>query len=405
MPGRAGAMRWVSVLADESETETAISHATDEALHALAGSEPDLVVLFASRHHADAYERIGERVRDAFPRALVLGCSAQSVIGAGHEREDAPGIALAVAVLPDVDLLPFHLPAHTLPSDEASDDDWHALIGTTPADSPCFLLLADPFSCDVERFLAGIDTSFPGCVKLGGLASGAEGPGENALFLGEDVLRGGLVGVALLGNIEIETVVAQGCRPVGTPLFVTRCRENVLLEADGRPPLEVLQDLFTRAESRDQTLFRSSLFAGIEMGGSPTGEYRQGDFLIRNLIGSDDKTGALAVAARLHTGQVIQFHLRDAETSRDDLDRRLERFRSEGGAGEEAAGALLFSCLGRGAHLYGKVDHDTDAFRRHLGDVPLIGFFCNGEIGPVQGTTFLHGYTSAFGIVRPRARA
>jgi small ligand-binding sensory domain FIST len=405
MPERARSMRFVSVLADESETEAAIARACEDAARGLAGAGPDLVVLFASRHHAEGYERIGERVREAFPGAFLLGCSAQSVIGAGHEREDAPGIALAAAVLPDVELLPFHLPAHTLPSDEATDDDWHALVGATPADRPSFLLLADPWTCDVERFLGGIDASFPGCVKLGGLASGAEGPGESALYLGDDVLGGGLVGVALVGNVAIDTIVAQGCRPVGTPLFVTRCRENVLLEADGRAPLEVLQDLYARADPRDQTLFRSSLFAGIEMGGSASREYRQGDFLIRNLIGSDESSGAVAVAARLHTGQVIQFHLRDAETSRDDLERRLERFRSATGAAAEPAGALLFSCLGRGASLYGKPDHDTEAFRRHLGPVPLTGFFCNGEIGPVQGETFLHGYTSAFGIVRPRARA
>jgi small ligand-binding sensory domain FIST len=405
MPRRASAMRFVSVLAEDSASDDAIARATEDAARALGGIEPQLVLLFASRHHADAYERIGERVRDAFPRALVLGCSAQSVIGAGHEREEGPGLALAAAVLPDVELLPFHLPPHTLPSEDATADDWHALIGVTPEDRPSFLLLADPFSADVESFVAGLDASYPGCVKLGGLASGAEGPGESALFLGEDVLRGGLVGVALLGNIEIDTIVAQGCRPVGTPLFVTRCRENVLLEADGRPPLEVLQELYSRAESRDQTLFRSSLFAGIEMGAPTSGEYRQGDFLIRNLIGSDEKSGALAVAARLHTGQVFQFHLRDAETSRDDLDRCLARWRERSQGAAEPAGALLFSCLGRGAQLYGKVDHDTDAFRRHVGPVPLTGFFCNGEIGPVEGATFLHGYTSAFGIIRPRARA
>jgi small ligand-binding sensory domain FIST len=93
---------------------------------------------------------------------------------------------------------------------------------------------------------------------------------------------------------------------------------------------------------------------------------------------------------------VVQFHLRDARTSADDLDQLLARHRGT------PAGSLLFSCLGRGTHLYGRADHDTDLVRRHFGDVPLGGFFCNGEIGPVQGTTFLHGYTSAFGLFRPR---
>jgi len=125
--------------------------------------------------------------------------------------------------------------------------------------------------------------------------------------------------------------------------------------------------------------------------------YSQGDFLIRNVLGLDGKTGAVAVGALLRTGMVVQFHLRDARTSADDLDTMLARY------GEKPAGSLLFSCLGRGQHLYGRADHDTDLARRHLGDVPLGGFFCNGEIGPVQGTTFLHGYTSAFGLFRPRS--
>ena len=94
---------------------------------------------------------------------------------------------------------------------------------------------------------------------------------------------------------------------------------------------------------------------------------------------------------------MVQFHLRDARTSAADLDELLGRY-----ARAARHGALLFSCLGRGEHLYGEPDHDTDAFRRHVGDVPLGGFFCNGEIGPVHGTTFLHGYTSAFGLFRPR---
>jgi small ligand-binding sensory domain FIST len=135
---------------------------------------------------------------------------------------------------------------------------------------------------------------------------------------------------------------------------------------------------------------------------SPTGEYKQGDFLIRNLIGADQERGALAVAARVEPGQVFQFHLRDAEASAADLERCLARHRTQPGPSAGCAGALLFSCLGRGQYLYGRADHDTDAFRRHFGEVPLTGFFCNGEIGPVQGTTFLHGYTSAFGILHSR---
>jgi len=252
----------------------------------------------------------------------------------------------------------------------------------------------------VERLIRGLDSSYPAGKKLGGVASGGRTPGDNALYLRERVHRAGLVGVALSGDLELDTIVAQGCRPIGLPMFVTRCRENVLQELDGRPALEVLQELYESLSAADQELCGGSLFLGIEMK-EAQGEYQQGDFLIRNLLGSDAAAGTLTVGAVLRGLQVVQFHLRDARTSAEDLERRLASYGIERDAAA-ARGAVLFSCLGRGAHLYGRPNHDSEVLRRHLGDVALGGFFCNGEIGPVQGTTFLHGYTSAFGIFRER---
>jgi small ligand-binding sensory domain FIST len=183
-------------------------------------------------------------------------------------------------------------------------------------------------------------------------------------------------------------------------MFVTSCERNIVRGLDGRPPLDVLRDLHERLEERDRLLARHSLFLGIVMR-EDRQEYRQGDFLIRNLLGIDSGSGALAVGALLDENAVVQFHLRDARTSAQDLDELLRSYqRAE--VTPPPRGSLLFSCLGRGQFLYGAPDHDTDAFRSRLGDIPLGGFFCNGEIGPVQGRTFLHGYTSAFGLFRAR---
>jgi small ligand-binding sensory domain FIST len=292
-------------------------------------------------------------------------------------------VALTAAVLPEVILTPFHT-EHPVPP---------ALPAGAP---PQLVVFPEPFSFDAETFLHLVDHRLPGSTVVGGVASGARQPGQNALFLDAVVHRDGLVGVALAGDIVIDTVVAQGCRPIGEPMFVTRAERNFLYEVDGRSPAAVLSDLHRQASPRDKELFRSSLFLGIVMRDQQT--YGQGDFLIRNVLGLDGKTGALAVGALLRPGMVVQFHLRDARTSAEDLDAMLGRYR------ERPAGSLLFSCLGRGSHLYGRPDHDTELARRHLGDVPLGGFFCNGEIGPVQGTTYLHGYTSAFGLFRPRSR-
>ena len=133
----------------------------------------------------------------------------------------------------------------------------------------------------------------------------------------------------------------------------------------------------------------------------PNHNFGPGDFLIRNLVGLDRGRGVVAVAAMLEPGSVVQFHIRDATASAEDLVGVLARHKL-GEHGQACAGAVMFSCLGRGRSFYGAVDHDTELFREHVGDVALGGFFCSGEIGPVHGRTFLHGYTSAFGLFRPR---
>jgi len=212
------------------------------------------------------------------------------------------------------------------------------------------------------------------------------------------VHRGGAIAVAFSGALEVDTVIAQGCRPIGKPMIVTRCRGGLLEELDQRPPVEVLTELYGSLDARDRELMRHSLFLGIEMRADRI-EYEPGELLVRNLIGADEDTGALAVGAELRPMSVAQFVLRDAHTAEEDLQRLLDRHRRSGAAGRPA-GALLFSCVGRGAGLFGASDHDTALFEEKLGPAPLGGFFCNGEIGPVGGTTFLHGYTSAFALFR-----
>src|SRR5690606_24921692 len=179
----------------------------------------------------------------------------------------------------------------------------------------------------------------------------------------------------------------------------TRVEGNVIFELDGEPALEVLETLYNQLSPADQDLFRHSLFMGLVMDRARQ-EYRQGDFLIRNIVGVVPQMGALAVAGEIADRQVVQFHLRDAGTSAADLMSMLASH-----DGEAPAGALMFSCVGRGSGLYGRANHDSDMFHAHFSDVALGGFFCNGEIGPVGERTFLHGYTSSFGLFSPRRRS
>lgn len=392
-------MKWVSTVSDEPGLAEAVREVAVHTRSRLGGESPDLVVVFVSEHHRDDYESLPDLLAAEMPTGLLVGCSAGGVIGGGREVEKRPGLSITAAVLPEVELAGFHMVNESLPERDAAASVWEERVHVRAERDPNFLLLPDPFTFDAEIFIAGLDRAFPCSRKVGGLVSGGREPGASALYLGSRAYRAGVVGVSMSGNIRVETIVAQGCRPIGEPMFVTSCRENVLGGLDGQPPLHVLQEIYQQLDARDQELFRHSLFLGIAMSGQRQ-EYRQGDFLIRNIVGIDRASGALGIGAVLKENQVVQFHLRDARASADDLEALLERH--GGGEGRlPAEGSLLFSCLGRGVHLYGRPDHDTDAFRRHLGDLPLGGFFCNGEIGPVHGTTFLHGYTSAFGLFGP----
>jgi small ligand-binding sensory domain FIST len=392
-------MRWASTVSLEPVLDTAVAESATTVRRQLNNDAPELIVVFVSQHHGGGFDRVADLVRAQLSSGVLIGCSAGSVIGGGKEVEQRPGLSLTAAVLPGVEVTAFHLDVGDLHAG-SQGLDLQQRLGASPDKEPHFVLLADPFSFDPESFLPELDRTYPGSGKIGGLASGGQHPGANALYLGPQVHRSGLVGVALSGNIEVDTIVAQGCRPIGQPMFVTKSQGNVIWELDGRRAIEVLEALFEGLSPADQELAHSSLFLGIAMN-EDRQEYRQGDFLIRNLVGMDPARGAIAVGAVLHGNEIVQFHLRDARTSAHDLEQLLMHYRADR-HGATPAGGLLFSCLGRGMNLYGRPDHDTGAVRQHLGDIPLGGFFCNGEIGPVHGATFLHGYTSAFGLFRSR---
>ena len=394
-------MKWASAISERHTLQEAIDEAAFQALSDLGSGSPDLALIFISSHYLEQFPRVPELVLDQLGAPILLGCSAGGVIGGGHEVELRPGLSLTVAHLPEVELVPFHLQDNDLPNMDASPQAWEEIVHTAAGKEPQFVLLADPFSFPTERLVQGLDYAFPDSVKTGGLASGRQPQEGNILFLEKTVHRSGAVGIALQGNIVIDTIVAQGCRPVGRLMRVTRCHQNLLVELDEQPAIQVLQELFNSLNEGDQDLARHSLFLGMAMD-ELQDEFNQGDFLIRNILGKDPTTGALAVGELPNEGQRVQFHLRDANTSGEELEGLLERYAADKVGGPDW-GTLLFSCLGRGQHLYGRPDYDTDLFRKWLGGIPLGGFFCNGEIGPVGETTFLHGYTSSFGLFRPRS--
>jgi small ligand-binding sensory domain FIST len=381
-------MKWASTIATTARLEDAVEEAGEALISELGGASADLVIAFVSTEYADHISRLAETVREIFGDALLFGCTAGGVIGGGVEAEREPALSLTAAHLPGVDIQPFHL--------DRDSAQWREQIGVSEEQDPCFVLLPDPFTFSAEELLDWCDREFPGAPKIGGLASGATYPGGNALFLGDEIFRTGAIGLALHGNVQLQTVVAQGCRPIGSPMFVTRAEGNVLFQLDGQRAISILESLYAGLSPRDQELFRTSLFLGLVMDPEQQ-EYAHGDFLVRNILGIDPKSDAIAIGADLEQGQIVQFHLRDAETSATDLEMMLRAT-----PGRAPSGALLFSCLGRGVGLYGEPNHDSNKFAEQHGAVALGGFFCNGEIGPVHGHTFLHGYTSSFGLFRPK---
>lgn len=414
-------MQWINALSTRPSLETAISEVVDRIRQSMSGN-PDIGILFVSSAYATDFPRIMPLMLEKLPIPVIIGCGGGGVIGTSDrtqtvEVEGNPALSLTVAQLPGVDIRPFYISAEALPDLDSSPETWVELIGILPQNKPQFILLADPFTSKINDLLEGLDFAYPGAVKVGGLASAGMMGVQSALFYhspdgtGESMYREGTIGVALSGNLVLDTIVAQGCRPIGQPYRVSQGERNIILElteienGDGeiasyaRPPLEMLRDLMQTLSEKDRELAQHSLFIGIARDEFKS-QLRRGDFLIRNLLGVDPRKGAIAVGDRIRPGQRVQFHLRDSETSAEDLEFLLEAYQKEKSTFSPAAGALMFSCLGRGEALYGLPNFDSELFQRYFNGIPLGGFFCNGEIGPVGGRTFLHGYTSAFAIFR-----
>jgi small ligand-binding sensory domain FIST len=388
-------MRWASAISSAATIDDALAETAGAIAAQLAPARADLLLAFVTDHFAGGFGHLSAGVARRFPGAMFAGCTAGGAIGDGVEVEHRPALAVIGAHLPGVRLTGLHL--------GPDPSEWPPAAGAGRGeDEPsAVMLLPCPLSSPTEELLGWCDERWPHAVKIGGLASGGmtgRGPSANTLFLGEARYREGAVAVTFAGDIAVDTIVAQGCRPIGRPMVVTKGLGNVMLELDGAPALEVLEELHTTLSPADRALCRHSLFIGLHAGppGAPAGSVRRRDVLIRNLIGCDRAAGAIAIGASIGRGDVVQFHLRDAATSDQDLRELLAEPQAP------AAGALLFSCVGRGQLLYGHPGHDSRAFRQAFGPVPLAGFFCNGEIGPVGGRTFMHGYTSAFALFRRR---
>ncbi len=362
--------------------------AAGAAREGLDGQRADLVAVFASGAHLAAPEATLEGVHEALMPEEVVGCGAGGVLADGREIEGATGVAVWAAALDGGQALAFHASARRL-EDGVAVSGLPELEGASAA-----VLLADPYSFPTDGLLQDLATRAPGVPVLGGLSSARTLDGAGALFLGDELVDSGAVGVRLEG-VDVLPCVSQGAAPIGPEMAVTAAEGHVLHELAGQPALAKLREVVEALDEREREMVSHGLLVGI-VTGEPKADYGRGDFLVRALLGADPARETVALGAIVREGQLIRLHARDARSADEDLRESLElRARALGGP---PAGALVFTCNGRGRAMFEQPDHDASALATMLDDAPAAGFFAAGEIGPVGPASFLHGFTATVAI-------
>ena len=354
----------------------------------------DLALAFMTPHFTYSVREISAALQQRLNLDLIMGCTAESVLGTDREIEGQAGISLVAAQMNEVQRSPFILQSNNWPLMLLQPEEF-ARVVDAPPDAKLIILLGDPFTTPMDDVLHMFNQVYPSIPVVGGMASGALRPYGNSLVMNDQVTDRGVIGVVLAGRLDVDVVVSQGCRPIWRPFKVEQALKNKVYNLDGRAPLAWLQDLIPELPESDRALLQQGLFIGRAIH-QDVDQLGRGDFLIRGVIGIDQQSGALSIGDQILEGEYIQFHLRDAETAREDLDMMLvpQAFR------QPPAGAMLFTCNGRGRRLYDYPDGDISTIQRNLGGTPLAGFFCSGEIGPIGRVNFLHGHTASLILFR-----
>lgn len=362
----------------------------------LGGSSADLVFLFVSRHHALYVEEVLATVTEKLRPRHLIGCTGESVLGGTEEYDgDQAAMSIWAAVLPGVEI-----ESSPLRAKETPDGVHFSGAPEIPGRPTTLILLGDPFSFPADDFVKHLEESGSDSRVVGGMASAGGAPGANHLFLGSRVLTSGAVAVALNGAVDVQVVVSQGCRPIGKPMVVTRSKENFVFELGGKPALERFAEQARELGERERSYLSQGLHLGRAVDAREVSAGR-GSFLIRNVIGISQESGALVVGDEMRPGQTVQFHIRDPQAASAELAELIKDAHSR--TNSTPAGALLFTCNGRGRRLFGRPNHDAGRVAREYGTLPLAGFFAAGELGPVGSENHLHGFTAVVALFSPQA--
>lgn len=353
--------------------------------------------MFVSADRAGDCAKIAEEICQRLQTDTLIGCTGESILGIGREVEGQSALSIWAATLPGSTVQPMHLSFERSAEGGAIvgwpdelDGEWH--------EGTAMILLGEPFSFPADALLERLNEDRPGVPVIGGMASGGGAPGENRLLLGREVFEEGAVAVVLHGGVRVRTVVSQGCRPIGKHFVITQAERNVIHQLGGKPALLQLKEIFDTLPTREQQLVQQGLHVGRVVSEYQE-SFQQGDFLIRNVMGIDPDEGTVVIADFVRAGQTVQFHIRDQQTADDEMKELLAHVRDDPNA--KPAGAMLFTCNGRGTRLFTEPHHDADVIKNALGEIPLAGFFAAGELGPVGGKNFMHGFTASIVLFEP----
>jgi small ligand-binding sensory domain FIST len=374
-------------------SEQGVTEAAREALHEVGG-HASCAVVFATADYREQLPDFLELIQVHGHAPVVVGCSGTGLIGTNTEAERASGFSLLLLDLPDTTLTPFTFTERDV-EESSGPGFWQMETGVGADDVDAWIVLGDPMRLDIDRWLHEWNVAYPGVPSLGGLASGGARGDDTFVFHNREVLAGGGVALGLRGGVRLHPLVSQGCTPIGEPHPVTGAEGNVITTLGLRPAYESLQETFAALPEAVRERAQGNLFAGLATS-EYIDEFKRGDFLIRNILGADPNSGALAIGAHPRVGQTLQFQLRDRETAGEDL-RELTSAAHANGIRPFAT--LLFSCNGRGRGLFGVESHDARMLGKTFGPLAGAGFFCNGEIGPVGTTNFVHGYTASAALL------
>ena len=371
--------------------ESAVAAAAEEAL-AECGGQPSCGFLFLSPSWVPKMEEVLDLVRLHGRVPLLLGSLGAGLIGVCREAIGGAGMSLLLVRLPETKLTVVRISSEQI-EESTGPAYWQMEAGLGPEEVNSWIVLANPFAPGLENWLAEWNVAFPDAPTIGGLASGTSGREEKALLLDGELIDAAVLALAIKGR-KIRTLVSQGCKPVGEPFTITQAEENLIYALGSRPAYQVLSETFNSLSDEEKERARGNLFAGLAAS-EYVADLKRGDFLVRNLLGADPQTGAVAIGARARTGQTLQYQLRDKITAHADL---VELANNHGREGCQPFASLVFSCNGRGQPFFGVPDHDAAILAQAFGPVPSAGFFCNGEIGPVGRASYLHGYTASVAL-------